>query len=126
MDERQESVIGRREVLAGVIGLSVVGRRLYGQAATAPASMPASSPATTQPTSMPFQEPPKDALWGRVVYIGKAPTPEIVDCSADPHCAYLYRKKPLRTENLHLRRNLPDGLNLNYSIIELSIFQQLM
>ena len=51
-------------------------------------------------TSQPVEAMPADAVSGRVWYDGQAPVPEEIDCGADPHCALLYRKRPLIDEAL--------------------------
>jgi hypothetical protein len=61
---------------------------------------------STDTRPSPATAPAPGTLTGRVVYDGEPPEPEILDCSADPQCAQLYRKNPLTSEALLVA---PDG-----------------
>ena len=63
-----------------------------------PATKP--DPAAPAPTSAPVVNEPPGSVIGCVLYEGVPPEPEVIDCSADPQCAQLYRKKPLIQEVL--------------------------
>ncbi len=84
--------IRRREMLAALAAMSSA-RAVWAAVST---SRPASRPADT----IPWNDPPSDALLGRVIFDGPAPVLTPVDCSADPNCAALYRNHPLLPEDL--------------------------
>ncbi|MGQ9649349.1 MAG: carboxypeptidase regulatory-like domain-containing protein [Phycisphaerae bacterium] len=88
----RDQAISRRELL---VSLAVA---VSGPGALAPisTSRPASRPADT----MRWNDPPTDAVLGRVIYDGEPPVLTPVDCSADPNCAALYRHSPLLPEDL--------------------------
>lgn len=88
----RDQVIRRREMLAS-LAVAVSGRAVWAAMST---SRSASRPADT----MPWDDPPSDALLGRVIYDGEPPVLTPVDCSADPNCAALYRNNPLLPEDL--------------------------
>ena len=88
----RDQAISRRELLAS-LAVAVSGP---GALAPVSTSRPASRPADT----MPWNDPPTDAVLGRVIYDGEPPVLTPVDCSADPNCAALYRHSPLLPEDL--------------------------
>lgn len=85
-------MIGRRELLWSVLAGSTA---LRASLAEKTATQPASRPAT-----LPWDNPPTDAVLGRVLFDGPPPVLTPVDCSADPNCAALYRHQPLMPEDL--------------------------
>lgn len=89
----QDHMINRREMLA-VAAAAVSIRTGWAAMST---SQPASRPAAD---TMPWDNPPADAVVGRVIYDGQPPELTPVDCSADPNCATLYRNNPLMPEDL--------------------------
>lgn len=82
------------------------------------------SAVSTRPASStsPASDDRPGTVSGRVVYVGDPPEPEVLDCSADPQCAQLYKKEPLLSQDLvvgedgalehvfvSVRRGLPEG-----------------
>lgn len=82
-------------------GVALWPRRGAGEALTTRPAPPASAPAA----SAPAVDVPPGSVIGRAVYEGEPPVPEPVDCSADPQCAKLYRKEPLRREVLLVNKD---------------------
>ncbi len=93
--------IARRDLLvvaaAATAGIATARpRRAAGRESGARPGPAASAPAASKPAA---KELPGSVI-GRVLYDGKPPVPEAIDCSADPQCAQLYRKEPLTREVL--------------------------
>ncbi|HPD29605.1 MAG TPA: carboxypeptidase regulatory-like domain-containing protein [Phycisphaerae bacterium] len=88
----RDQAVSRRELLAS-LAVAVSARAALAAVGT---SRPASRPADT----IPWDDPPTDAVLGRVLYDGTPPVLAPVDCSADPNCAALYRHNPLLPEDL--------------------------